>query len=113
MQVRLETKQTLTIDETHWRTLWSGNFSTAIGESYSIWTAAMLRDRQGRSLIYVARDDTEGESEAVGELGRPQPEDIAPILRRLCERAGLDEYPDTWEVPAAEAPFRGDNAPAS
>ena len=113
MQVRLETKQTLTIDETHWRTLWSGNLSTAIGESYSIWTAAMLRDRQGRSLIYVVRDDAAGESQAVGELGRPQPEDIAPILRRLCERAGLDECPETWEMPAVEAACRGEDAAAN
>jgi hypothetical protein len=103
MRIRLETKQTIAVDEAEWKTVWSGNFSAATGDSYSIWTAGIMQDRRGRSLIYIVRDENDGQSDAVGELGRPRPEDIAPILRRLGERAGLDDLPTSWEMPAIKA----------
>lgn len=109
MRVVLKTKQTIDVDDAVWRPVWSGNFSAAIGESYSIWTASVLRDRGGRSLIYVVRDEAEGDSQAVGEISRPRPEYISPILRRLCERAGLEEFPETWEAPALEAAERAED----
>lgn len=109
MRVVLETKQSIEIDEAVWRPVWSGNFSAAFGESYSIWTASILRDRGGRSLIFVVRDETDGDSEAVGEISRPRPEDVAPILRRLCERAGLEEFPETWETPSLLAAERAED----
>ena len=107
MKIRLETKQIIEIDEVEWRALWLGNFSVPVGESCDMWTAGMLRDRPGRSLLYVKRDGAAADEVAVGELGRPRPEDIAPILRRLCERAGLAGFPETWEKPAVEASSRG------
>jgi hypothetical protein len=108
MRVRLETKQTIEVDEAQWHTVWSGNFSAAIGANYCIWTASLLKDRMGRSLVCVVRDEPEGDSEAVGELGRPLPEDIPPILQRLCERTGLEDFPETWEIPAFQAAKRSD-----
>ncbi|WP_428306190.1 hypothetical protein [Lacipirellula sp.] len=103
MRIRLETKQTIAVDEAEWRMVWSGNSSAATGGFYSIWTAGIMQDRRGRSLIYVVQDANGGHSEAVGELGRPRAEDIAPILRRLCERASLDDFPESWEMPAIKA----------
>ncbi|BBO35176.1 hypothetical protein PLANPX_4788 [Lacipirellula parvula] len=108
MRIRLEAKQTIAVDEAEWRMVWSGNCSDATGESYSIWTAGIMQDRRGRSLIYVVRDEPYVQSDALGELGRPHPEDIAPILRRLCERAGLDDFPESWEIPAIKATVKAE-----
>jgi hypothetical protein len=108
MRVRLETKQLLDVDDAEWQTVWSGNFSAAIGDDYQLWTASLFKDRMGRSLVCVVCDESEGNSEAVGELGRPLAEDIPPILRRLCERVGLEDFPETWEIPALHAAKRND-----